>query len=337
MTGGRIALAFAIAIGLGLTLGLTALAIATDAGAQTLTKWRHGTVEPKGDAGFIYMNKVGGFAKKRGLDVEMFTFKGDALALKATIAGELDSYIGTPGGPMIAASCGADIKIAGCTWPGLTYAFYTKPNIGSVAELKGKVISVSAPGALPDLFARAVLRELGLTPDDVKFVVAGSDSDRVRAVMAGVADAAPSSSEFAKKAPSLGLKMLVHARDVVPQFVRSCVITRGDKFKDKDALARFLAAEMEGLKYALSHRDETIALSKKITDAKPDDPNAAEIYDEVAEFKAVDPTLAVELGKLVWMRDLLAQTGNIDGKFDPAKMVDTSARDMALKIVGSGS
>lgn len=311
--------------------------VATPAGAQTLKKWRHGTVEPKGDAGFIFMGTDGGFEKKRGLDVEMFTFKGDALALKSMIAGELDSYIGTPGGPMIAASRGADVKIAGCTWPGLTYALYTKPTVKSVADLKGKVISVSAPGSLPDLFARAALRESGLTPEDVKFVVAGSDSDRIRAVMAGVADAAPSSSEFAAKAPSLGLKMLVHARDVTPKFIRSCVITRGDKFKDRDTLAHFLVGEMDGLKYALTHRAETIALSKKLTNAKPDDPNAAEIYNEAVKFKVIDPTLAVEPDKLIWMRDLLAQTGNIDGKFDPLKMVDTSARDMALKLVGGGS
>jgi NitT/TauT family transport system substrate-binding protein len=307
------------------------------AAAQSLTKWRHGTVEPKGDAGFIFMSKENGFAKKRGLDVEILPFKGDALALKALIAGELDTYLGTPGGPMVAASKGADVKIVGCNWPGLTYALYTKPNIGSVAELKGKTVSVSNPGALPDLFTRAVLRESGLTPSDVKFVIAGSDTDRVRAVIAGVVDAAPSSSEFATKAPSLGLKMLVHARDSVPNFVRTCVIARGDKLKNPDTLTRFLAAEMEGLKYAYAHRTETIDLSRKITNAKPDDPNAADIYDEAVKFKTVDPTLGVDRAKIVWMRDLLAQTGNIDAKFDPNAMIDTTARDAALKLAGSGS
>jgi NitT/TauT family transport system substrate-binding protein len=312
------------------------LAAVTPATAQSV-KWKHGTVEPKGDAGFIFSVKDNGFAQKRGLDIEILSFKGDALALKALIAGELDSYIGTPGGPMVAASKGADVKIVGCTWPGLTYALYTRPGINSVADLKGKTVSVSAPGALPDVFTRAMLREAGLKPADVKLVVAGSDSDRVRAVIAGVVDAAPSSSEFEIKAPSLGLKMLAHARDSVPNFIRSCVISRGDKVKDAKALTQYLAAEMDGLKFALSHRGETIALSQKITNAKADDPNAAAIYDEVVKFKAVDPTLTVDIKKLIWMRDLLAETGNIDPKFDPAKMVDTSARDAALKLSGSGS
>jgi NitT/TauT family transport system substrate-binding protein len=310
---------------------------AAPASAQTLSPWHHGTVEPKGDAGFIYMNRDGGFGQKRGIDVQMFSFKGDALALKALVAGELDSYIGTPGGPMVAASKGADIKIAGCTWPGLTYAIYTKPTVNSIAELKGKTVSVSAPGALPDLFTRAVLRSAGLKPSDVKLVIAGSDADRVRSVIAGITDAAPSSSEFAAKAPSLGLKLLVHARDAVPQFVRSCVITTGAKMKEQAQLTKFLAAEMDAQKYVLTHRAETIALSQKITGAKPDDPNAAEIYDEVVKYKATDPTLAVDPAKMVWMRDLLAETGNINPKFDPTAMIDTTARDAALKLSGSGS
>ena len=317
---------------------LSALVVAASpASAQTLTKWRHGTVEPKGDAGIIYMNKEGGFGQKRGLDIEMFSFKGDGIALKALIAGELDSYVGTPGGPMVAASKGADVKIAGCIWPGLTYAVYTNPNINSVADLKGKTISVSSPGALPDLFTRAVLRTAGLTPDDVKFVVAGSDADRVRSVMAGITDAAPSSSEFADKAPSLGLKMLIHARDVVPEFVRTCIITTGAKTKEAKTLTQFLAAEMDAQNYVLTHKAETVALSHKITNAKADDPNAAAIYDEVVKFKATDPTLAVDPAKMIWMRDLLAQTGNINPKFDPKTIIDTSARDAALAMSRNGS
>jgi NitT/TauT family transport system substrate-binding protein len=316
---------------------LTALLFAVTGAAAQDVKWRHGTVEPKGDAGFIFMLKEGGFAKKRGLDLEISTFKGDAIALKALIAGELDSYEGNPGGPMIAASKGADVKVAGCHWPGLTYAIYTKPNVNSVAELKGKNIAVSSPGALPDLFTRAVLRENGFRPEDVKFVVAGSDSDRVRSLSAGIVDAAPSSSEFSVKAPTMGLKMLVHARDAVPNYVRFCMITRGDKVKEANGLTRFLAAEMDAYKYTLSHRDETIALAHKITDAKADDPNAPTIYDEVVKFKSLDPTFGVDRAKLEWLRDLLAQTGNLDAKFDPGKMIDQTARDAAVKMVGQRS
>src|SRR5215470_1075151 len=111
------------------TLGALALVGATlaaaPAGAQQpaaqLVPWRHGVLEAKSDAGFVFMPSRGGFAEQQGLKVEMLQFKGDALALKALIAGELDTYEGSPGGPMLAASHGANIKLVGCYWPGLTY------------------------------------------------------------------------------------------------------------------------------------------------------------------------------------------------------------------------
>src|SRR5215813_11324656 len=111
-------------------LGLTALVMAP-ASADEMKLWRHGIVEAKSDAGIVFMGSKGGFAEKQGLKIEIQQFKGDTLALKALLAGELDSYEGNPGSPMVAASRGADIKLVGCYWPGLTYAIYSTASIKS--------------------------------------------------------------------------------------------------------------------------------------------------------------------------------------------------------------
>jgi len=177
-----------------LALGPLTGLIALPASAQELELWRHGIVEAKSDAGIVFMGSKGGFAKKQGLKIEIQQFKGDTLALKALLAGELDSYEGNPGSPMVAASRGADIKLIGCYWPGLTYAIYSKESIKSPAELKGKTFAISAPGALPDLVARAVLAQVHLSAADVKFSIMGSDADRFKALTAGIVDAAAASS-----------------------------------------------------------------------------------------------------------------------------------------------
>src|SRR5215510_8161416 len=97
-------------------LALAALAglVLVPANAEELKLWRHGIVEAKSDAGIVFMGSKGGFAEKQGLKIEIKQFKGDTLALKALLAGELDSYEGNPGSPMVAASRGADIKLVGC-------------------------------------------------------------------------------------------------------------------------------------------------------------------------------------------------------------------------------
>jgi len=167
---------------------LFALVFTTAARAEDL--WHHGTLAPVGDAGFIYMAAEGGFAKAEGIDLKMQAFQNDTLMMKALIAGELDSYEGSPISPLIAGSKGADVKIVGCSWPKLTYSLFSHDGIGAVADLRGKKFGISAPGSLPDLVARAMLRQAGVAPTEVSFVAAGSDPERVRALMAKTIDAA---------------------------------------------------------------------------------------------------------------------------------------------------
>ncbi|MDP2778935.1 ABC transporter substrate-binding protein [Devosia sp.] len=319
------------------SLTATALLVTTAfAHAQSLEPFRYGTVATKGDAGFVYMAAEDGFDDSFGIDIDMQSFKGDSILLRGLLAGELDAYIGNPGGPMIAASKGADIKIIGCPWPGLTYALFTKPEITSVEQLAGGTIGVSAPGSLPDLFSRAVVKSAGLSLDDVNFTVAGSDSERVAAVSADLITAAPSSSEFNAKAPELGLHMLVHARDVVPEYVRFCIMTRGDIVRDRpDYIAKFLAAQMKGFSYALENKDATLALSYEKAEMPETDQAPVLIYDEVVKFGAVNPEMTVEIDKLEWLSGLLAETGNMDAGYDPTMIVDTSVLENAKALLAA--
>ncbi|HEX4410801.1 MAG TPA: ABC transporter substrate-binding protein [Xanthobacteraceae bacterium] len=300
-----------------------------------LKPWHDGVVEAKSDAGFVFMASKGGFAESEGLALDMVQFKGDALALRAMLAGDLDSYEGNPGGPLIAASRGADIKIIGCYWPVLTNGIFTRNSIGSIAELKGKAFAISSPGALPDLFARAVLTQNGIADSDVKFAVMGSDADRFRALSAGIADAAVISTEFEPLAASQGVKLLVHPHDAAPNYLRFCINTSSATLaKRHDDVVHFLAAEMKSLRFALANRDKVLDLTRQITDAKPDDPRPAYIFDEVKKYGAIDPEMPIPAEKLDWLQDLLVKTGNLAQKFDVKTMIDDGPRQEALALAG---
>jgi NitT/TauT family transport system substrate-binding protein len=320
----------------GLIAGCVLAALsASSALAQELKTWRHGIVEAKSDAGFVFMASKGGFARKQGLAIDMVQFKGDALALKAMLAGDLDSYEGSPGGPMLAAAHGADIKIVGCFWPVLNYGIFAKPGIASPKDLKGKTFAISAPGALPDLLARAVLEQNGIDSAQVKFTVMGSDTDRYKALAAGVVDVAAASTEFVPFAQQAGIKLLVHAHEAVPNYLRFCTYTTGKTLAARgNDVVRFLAAEITGLRAAMADRDQTIALAREITEAKPDDPRAAYIYDEVKRYSSIVPDMPIPLDKLEWMQALLVKTGNLDKPFDLGKMIDGGPREQALALAG---
>jgi NitT/TauT family transport system substrate-binding protein len=84
----------------------------------------------------------------------------------------------------------------------------------------------------------------------------------------------------------------------------------------------------------MTHRDETVALTREIIAAKPDDPRPAFVYDSVVEHRDVDLEIGIPMQKLDWMQNELVKTGNLPRAGDLSKIVDPSLRGKALEIVG---
>src|SRR5450631_600586 len=232
---------------------LLAGALAAPVAAQELKTWKHGVIEPKGDAGFSLMVSRHGFAEQQGLKLEILNFKNGATAHKALLSGEIDSIESSPGAAILAGAHGADIKILGCDWPGVPHGLMVRSTISKVEDLKGNPVAVAAPGSLPNLLINAILEKYKIPPSEVRFANLGGDLDRYKAVVAGVADAGVVAAEFMSIAPK-DITMLVAGRDILPNYVRLCLTTTGKVLTDRRADAiGFIAAEMDALRYAVSH------------------------------------------------------------------------------------
>jgi NitT/TauT family transport system substrate-binding protein len=315
-------------------LGLCVAVLTSAPGLAQERVWRHGIIEAKSDAGIFYMASRRDFAQKLGLKLEFVPLKTDTIELKAALAGELDSFEGGPQGAIVAASRGADIKVIGCNWLVVPHGLFVRNEINSVADLKGKAIAVSAPGRFPELVARAVLEKAKVPTGDVKFAAMGSDTDRYKALAAGVVDGAIVSNEYTPIAAKSGVKLLVPGSEAVPNFLRVCLHATGKILKERaDDAAKFLAAEMEGLRYAASHRDEAIKLTHDITGAKPDDPRAAFVYDWAVKANAIGTDLPIPMEKLEYIQKAAISVGSMPKPIDLKTVVDTSARDKALTLL----
>ena len=310
---------------------ILALALGTTpAAAQKV--WRHAIIEAKSDAGFAMM-VTRGFAEQQGLKLEVQQIKADQIGLKALLAGELDSYEGGPGGAIVAAARGADVKILGCHWPGLVHGLFAREGIARVEELRGKNVAISSPGALPDLLIRAVLEKNGVAASEVKFANMGSDTDRYKALTVGVVDAAVVSTEYLPIAPKT-VKLLATGREALPNFMRVCMISSGKVLAEKgDEAAHFLAAEMSALRYAVANRDEEVKLTFEIAKAKAGDPRPGFIFDEATRHKDIDPEIKLPMEKLSWMQDMLIKNGSMPKPADLAKIVAPEVRAKAMELV----
>ena len=314
---------------------VAAAVCAASAPASAQHVWRHGLIKAKADAGIFMMVTTRDFAKKQGLDLKISEFKDDQIALKALIAGELDSFEGGPQGAFTANSKGGDVRILGCHWVVVPHGIYAKNDIKTVADLKGKQIAVSAPNSMPDLLARSALAKYGVSSGDVKLAALGGDNDRYKALVGGVVEAAVVSNEYEPEAPK-DIHLLVAGRDAVPNMLRVCMMSSAKILAEKgDDAVRFLAAEMSALHFALTHKAETVALTNQIINAKADDPRPGFVYDDAVTHHAVDATLPLPMDKFAWVQEQLVKAGNIKEPLDLKTVVAPEIREKALKLSGS--
>jgi NitT/TauT family transport system substrate-binding protein len=254
--------------------------------------------------------------------------------LKSLIAGELDSFEGGPQGVFAADAKGADVKLLGCHWIVVPHGIYANEKIAKVQDLKGKQIAVSAPNSMPDMLARSALAKFDVADTEVKLAAIGGDNDRYQALIGGVVDAAVISNEYQPVAPK-NVHLLIAGRDAVPNFLRVCMISTAKKLAERgDDAVKFLAAEMSALRYALSHRDETIALTRQIINAKPDDPRPSFVYDDAIQNRAVDPTLPLPADKIQWIQEQMVKAGRLKAPLDLGIVTAPEFREKALKAIG---
>jgi NitT/TauT family transport system substrate-binding protein len=315
------------------TMGLL-LWLAMAASAQTLTKWRHGLVSAKGDAGIYFMAIEKGFFKNHGLDVEFIELRGDADVVRALLADQVDSAEFSPGPAMVANDRGGDIVIIGSSMSGFPYALYVRKDIKTWEELKGKTFGVSAPGSTPDLIAREMIKRKGVDPNSINIANVGGTTGRIKALAGGKIDATAASSEYLPEQEKLGIRALGLAKDIVPEWPRFMIGIRKTMLgKQRADAVKFLAGYIEGLSYAMSHRDETLALGAKITKISATEPIFAAVFDEAKQGNYVSVTAETPVDKLKWLQGVLFEAKKLSKPLDIPQFIDQSVRSDALKLV----
>jgi NitT/TauT family transport system substrate-binding protein len=115
-----------------------------------------------------------GFFQAENLNVEFVPFRGGPNLVKAVIAGEI--LLGAAGSTdiLVFREAGMPLKMVATHTEGNHFTFNVAPDVGKVAELKGKAIGVTSVGATTWVFARMVAKAQGWDPDkDVKIVGLG--------------------------------------------------------------------------------------------------------------------------------------------------------------------
>jgi NitT/TauT family transport system substrate-binding protein len=162
----------------------------------------------------IWMAGEAGLFRKNGLNAEVLYLES-ALVRTALISGEI--VMGGMSGTTMAAPRlqGADTIIVASFANALQYRLVVRPEIKTVADLKGKRVGVANFGLGAHRGAQVMLAKLGLNPDtDVTMLQIGGDPTRLSALLSGSIDASVFNPPLYQRAVEAGMRVLANIEDM---------------------------------------------------------------------------------------------------------------------------
>jgi NitT/TauT family transport system substrate-binding protein len=267
-------------------------AIAADVAAQDkkLERIRIGGGSTSATQMSMWLAKEGNFYEKHALSVEAISIPGSSLALQAMLAGELP-IIQLGGAASLQANLsGADTVIIATIVKRFLFWIYSRPEIGRMEELKGKIFGTTRFGTLSDLASRFALRFYGIDPErDITMVQTGGPAETVTAIATGKIHAAALSPPATLQAKKVKLKELLDMSKLDAEYhINGVVTTRRYLKTNEDTVRRFMRAYIEGA--ARGQRDKNFALKAMGKTFRTDDRELLEeSYDLIIKPNFVIP------------------------------------------------
>jgi ABC-type nitrate/sulfonate/bicarbonate transport system substrate-binding protein len=263
--------------------------------------------------------KERGFYRKHGLEAEIIAMR-PPLTIGAIQAGEIDYALGASTITRGSIS-GAPVKLVTLALKTSFHTLVARPQIKSIADLKGKTVAVTI-GAADDFVARHLLRRAGIDPREVNFVNMGGSDTRFPALHLGKIDATPLSLPFFIIAKRQGFTLLGSASDVIEMATVGIGTSTRKIQQEREQVKKMVRAQLDTLRWIKTQKSEVVPFLQKFFD-----------LDEgiALESHAIYSRLIVEDGKPLpeAIKTVLEQQGKPDLPLD--RVVDTTVVEEVLR------
>jgi len=220
-----------------------------------------------------------GIFKKNNLELELTAFAGDARMQQAAAADSIDILLGS--GPAMAfIAKGAPIKgIAAMAGPPLLLAIVVRPNgPKTIAELKGKTVSVSTAGSLTYWLVSETSRRHGWGPNGINIAPMGAMPGQIAALKRGDIDGTitdiGNAFDMEKKGEG---RILVRFNDI-KDFHIHVIFATEKVIAGKPAVVRnFLKGWFETITFMRTHKAETVKVAMEVMEKDQD--ISSRVYD----------------------------------------------------------
>jgi len=197
-----------IVLGLVLSAVLTAISFPAPAGQKELQKLTVGFTPIAGASLPLFIAVEEKIFQKYGYEVFPVFMGGSPLINSAVLAGEFP--IGYTGGGAVIASriSGSDLIAIASPLPVLTIDGWSRPEIKSIADVRGKRLGVTRFGASSYFSALSMLEAGGVKPNEVTFIQNGGVGESFAALQGGRVDVCMIGYPFGLNAKNAGFNLL---------------------------------------------------------------------------------------------------------------------------------
>jgi ABC-type nitrate/sulfonate/bicarbonate transport system substrate-binding protein len=262
--------------------------------------------------------------RKYGLDLKAI-YAGRIRPQQLLASGEVPFVMASGTGALTSHILGVkDQVIVMTTMNKVNSAIFSRSDIKSAEELRGKTIATGRPGAFGEMMVRYVLRaKLGLVPDrDVKLLAIGEAQLAFPALERGVVQAASLTIPFTLIAKKMGYRELIDYDKAGVVYPYNTVTTlRQTLAKSADLTEKFLKTMIEGIYLSKTDKEKSLAVLKKYMKGTSDD-----ILEETYQYakSAVEdvPTPSLDITKTAL--EILSYQYPQAKETDPNLIVDTT-------------
>jgi len=261
----------------------------------------------------FYIAAHKGFFAAEDIDVEINFAQSGAAVTQELAAGSLDVALSVGiTDPIHAIDKGAALALIRIVGAAAPYVLIGKPGLKSIADLKGKTVSVGAASDITTVYFERMAAANGLKKGDYDELAAGVAAARYAALKAGVADAALVLPPLNFQAAAAGFVTLGFAADYVKNLPFTGMAVRRPWAEAHVPLAkRLLAATSNAIAWLAdeTHRAEAIELLVNVAHARKEDAEAS--YDFLRRIEYFEPSSKVSRGKLQNLIDAERSVGNV--------------------------
>jgi ABC-type nitrate/sulfonate/bicarbonate transport system substrate-binding protein len=207
--------------------------------------------------------------QKYGFEILPVFMGGSPLINAAILAGEFP--IGYTGGGAVIASrlSGSDLIAIASPLPVLTIDGWSKPEIKSISDLRGKRVGVTRFGASSYFSALSMLESGGLKPSEVTFIQNGGVGESFAALTGGRVDVCMIGYPFGLNAKNAGFNLLFRPSQTEYGLFPTAVIAARESWlkdaKNRKTAIDFLRALNEGQQLARESAAATKRSLRKFT------------------------------------------------------------------------